>query len=212
MTPARRAPSGLSLIELVVAMALLALVAVMGVQSLSGALRQRGDLDARAGAGTDLIEATALLRNDLAAAAPLRFFPPSGNAQPAIAALPGGGFALSRASTAAGPLGLARVEWQLEDGRLSRVLWPGLTPTTEAEANPAMPVLEGVEAIGLRSYWTGAGWIDGPRLAELDRTLALGQTNDGPPRQQYSDLMPRAIEIILTTRDHGDLRLLEYLQ
>ena len=53
---------GLTLIELVVAMAVFALVAVMGLQSLSGSLRMRDGLTARAEDSAALAQAIAVLR------------------------------------------------------------------------------------------------------------------------------------------------------
>ena len=64
----RRAGRGLSLIELVAAMAIFALVAVMGTQALVAMLRLRGDLAGRSDRSAGLARAAFLLRRDLAAA------------------------------------------------------------------------------------------------------------------------------------------------
>lgn len=217
---------GLTLIELVVAMGIFALVAVMGVQSLSVSLTLRDRLSATADGTEALAQGVALLRNDLSAALPMVFFPP-GEARPASAlrALRGGsGFSLSLGgqpslSLAAGGVDAApeqRVIWRFEprEQRLTRAIWPTLYPARASQKGPEVPVLEGVTGLILRSYWTGAGWVPGLRQAAEQQG---GSSNDGDSAggtvpESYSSRLPQAVEITLKTRDFGDIVLLEYLQ
>ena len=67
------ADTGLSLIELVVAMALFAMVAIMGLQSLTGTMRISERLTQIDSDTAELGNAVALLRNDLTSVVPMLF-------------------------------------------------------------------------------------------------------------------------------------------
>lgn len=213
---------GLTLIELVVAMSVFALVAVMGLQSLSGLLRQRDRAAAFADQSAALGRAAGLIRHDLSAAMPLLFYPPDARAQSAMRALAGNtGFALTVANARPyAPLGatglVQRVEYRLEaeTGRLLRREWNTVWPVSEAQHGPDVPVLDGVTGLRLRSFWTGLGWVDGLRFAALDaapRGAAQTGQDDGPEAapEVYSDLLPQAVEITLVTDAFGEIVLLE---
>lgn len=234
MKQARRdipADRGLSLIELVVAMAIFALVAVMGTQALTGMMRMRENLTARSEQSATLAQAVALLRTDLSAMVPMLFYPP-GRATPRAAlrftGAPGARtLALSRggaqrpqdiAGTAPTPgLGLQRVEWQLQDGRLSRRIWPALMPARATALSPAMPVLEGVRDLRLRSYWAEVGWTPGAQPANLAPQQALDgpnadEDNGSNAIEAYSDALPLAVELVIVTEDFGEIPLVETLK
>ncbi|MEZ5714081.1 MAG: type II secretion system protein GspJ [Paracoccaceae bacterium] len=212
---------GLTLIELVVAMAVFALVAVMGLQALSGMLRQRDRAADHAGASAALGQAAGLIRHDLGAVMPVLFYPPEGRAQSALTDLRGqSGFALTVANTRPyAPLGatglMTRVEYRFdaETGGLYRREWRSAWPATAAERGPEVLVLDGVQALGLRSYWTGLGWIDGLRFAALDQLRAeqgaSTQDAEGSGPESYSDQLPLAVEITLTTTAFGTITLIE---
>lgn len=220
---ASTASAGLTLIELVVAMAVFALIAVMGLQGLAGALRIQEDLTARAGRATGLVQATALLRNDLAVVAPLVFLPPApGAPQAALGELPGGGFALSvaglpqLAGLAADDPGLRRAEWRFEaaTGRLTRRLWPTLYPVDAGQAGPEVTVLEGLRRLAFRSFWPGEGWRPGLVDTAPLREPPSASDGDGPGSGPalYAGTLPRAVEITLDTETWGEIILVEFLQ
>lgn len=212
---------GLTLIELVVAMAVFALIAVMGLQALSGMLRQRDRAAEYASASAALGQAAGLIRHDLDAVMPVLFYPPEGRAQSALDELPGrSGFALTvantRPSAALGATGLmTRVEYRFdpETGRLYRREWRSAWPAVAAERGPEVLVLDGVQALGLRSFWTGMGWIDGLRFAALDQMRAeqgaSGQDAEGAGPETYSDQLPLVVEITLSTTQFGTITLIE---
>ena len=220
---------GLTLIELVVAMSVFALVAIMGLQSLSGSLGQRDRLTARADQTDALGQGLALMRNDLSAALPMFFFPPrQGAPASAIRGARGGqGFGLSLG----GQPGLTlqgggvdatqkqRVDWQFDAARqqLTRAVWPTLYPVDAAQQGPQVPVLDGVTGFGLRSYWVGQGWVDGLRPPQGGQGVASAASGDDDKVGEaapeiYSNTLPRAVEITLETRDFGQIVLLEYFQ
>jgi type II secretion system protein J len=88
--------------------------------------------------------------------------------------------------------GLARVDWRLEDGRLSRRLWPTLIPANAEAAGPFRPVLEDVR--GLRVFtWSGSGWIEGW----------------SPPPDAGPDLLPPALRVVVESARWGRLELTE---
>lgn len=225
-----RADHGLSLIELVVAMAIFALVAVMGTQALTGMMRMRDGLTARSEQTAALAQAVSLLRADLAAMMPMLFYPPA-RATPRSALVFSGApgtrtLALSR-SGGFGPdqippiglqtgLGLQRAEWHLRGGRLSRRIWPALMPARASAQSPALPVLEGVRDLRLRSYWEGPGWIDGPRPAAFgtDRPDQAATDEDAAAgaAELYSDTLPLAVELVIDTVEFGTITLVETLK
>lgn len=215
------ADRGLSLIELVAAMAVFALVAVLGAQALGGMIRMRGTLEARAAETAALAQALSLLRADLSAAVPMLFYPPGRGAPQSALMLRGGVLAISAGGQPAldpdpEALGLQRIEWQLQGGRLSRRIWPALTPARAASRLPAMTVLDGVSALQVRSYWDGAGWVEGtaalkPRPQGSTAPAADADQADTAP-EVYSSSLPLAVEVRLETRDFGSVRLLETLK
>ncbi len=213
---------GLTLIELVVAMAIFALVAVMGLQSLTGSMRMRDrllTLDAQTGA---LGQTLALLRHDLQALVPMLFYPPGGSPRSAIdLSRDGGTLSLSLDGQPVlppqtGP-GMARAQWHHDPAtaRLSRQVWPTLFPASAAVAAPDVVALEGVTALRLRSYWEGIGWVPGVQSTVPVAAAELGSDSDGGQSrvaESYSSALPLAIELVLETRDFGSIRLLETLQ
>lgn len=232
---ARPADRGFSLIELVLAMALFALVAVMGSQALTGMIRMRGDLEDRSTRTAALAEVTSLLRSDLNALIPMLFYPPE--RAPPEAALrltrQGGGtlLALSRGGIArfgdaAGPdperpqaLSSGRIEWRLHNGRLRRSYWPSLIP-----ADPRLRLqtgqdfgaeLGGISALRLRSYWPQTGWVQGsgaPLLSAAEAQAQADSDSAATASEVYSDSLPLAVELTLVTGHFGEISLVESLK
>ncbi|SNS79439.1 type II secretion system protein GspJ [Antarctobacter heliothermus] len=214
-----RGDRGLSLLELVVAMALFALVAVMGIQTLGGTIRSRDVLTARDDRDQSLGVTLALLRSDLDHVAPLLFFPPDSPPQSALYQVASEGrIGLTIAAPTGAKAPFQRAEWRLdrEAGVLSRRFWPVTTPARADQRSPERAVMPGVSAMRLRSFWTGYGWIEGtgadlfanappPSAADGDAAFALVANT-------YSDTLPAAIEITLVLDGLGDIRLIEVLQ
>lgn len=219
-----KAPRGLTLIELVVALAVFALVAVMGLQTLTGTLRLQDRLGGEADRAAALAATAALLRADMGAAVPVLFRAPGGELRSAIAVTPeglslsrGGGWALGPGPEAVTQGQLQRADWRIDPAtrRLTRRLWTSLTPGAASAAGPEVPVLEGVTGWSLRSYWPGQGWQaglgappaarTGPDSGDTDRGAGLAPST-------WSDTLPAALEITLQIDGLGPLRLLEVLR
>ena len=234
--PGQAAPpdQGLSLIELVLAMAIFALVAVMGTQALTGMIRMREDLAHRSDKTAALAEMTSLLRGDLNALVPMLFYPPQGAApqaalrfvpsrQGAVLSLSRGGsaqFVLGTAPPARAGIKTGRVEWHWRDGQLSRSFWPSLIPADPRSRLQTGPefgtALGGIEGLRLRSYWPQIGWVDGPQAPGLAATSITADASDadsgGAASEVYSDSLPLAIELTLVTGDFGEISLVESLR
>lgn len=214
--------AGLTLIELVVVMAIFALVAVMGVQSLTGTLRMSDRLlgidKATAQTGT----AIALLRHDLSSVVPMLFYPP--NAAPRAAvwqSADAGTFSLSLAGQPSlGPVAtdLHYAEWHFDSstGQLSRRYWPTLLPVQQNEVSENMIVLDGLTGMSLRTWWGDAGWVPGATaptgLITADLEIATDQDVAGPPPASYYSHLPHAVEITLQLQQGGAIRILQTLK
>lgn len=184
--------AGFTLVELVAALAIFALVAVMATQALNGALRQRDALAARDDAAAALGRSLALMRRDLEAALPLGFLPAGADTrEPALRVIGDapGGFALSIGGHPRLPgepgAGMARVLWRVDPARevLTRRHWPSLAPTRRNAGGPARDMLEDVTALAIAPLGEWDGQIEDP------------------------DALPPGFEVVLQTRRHGRLRL-----
>lgn len=209
---------GLTLIELVVAMSVFALIAVMGLQSLSGSLRLRDRLTNIADQAEALGQGVSLLRHDMQGAVPMLFYP-AGRASPqsamqVFAQQPGFSLSVSTEAESGAPLG--RVEWRLDTdtNALIRRHWPSLYPASSSQVSPEVTVWQNVTGLRFRSYWNGAGWVDGLAIPSALGFSQVIQDADGGlvAVERYSDALPLGIEITVVTRDHGDIQLLESLK
>lgn len=221
MKPQRRGARdrGLSLIELVAAMAIFALVAVMGAQALGGMIRLRQSITERSAEAAALDRTASLLRADLAAVVPMLFYPPGQAAPHSALRFRNGVLALSAGGQPGltggpgSPPGLQRIEWRLANGQLSRRFWTALTPASAAARQPQMPVLDGVTALRLRSYWDGTGWRDGVQPLAPPAASGSGDSDQsGAAPEVYSSTLPLAVEVTLDTGAFGRITLVETLK
>ncbi|MCJ7874788.1 prepilin-type N-terminal cleavage/methylation domain-containing protein [Phaeobacter sp. J2-8] len=202
MTPRRpvAADAGLSLIELVVAMAMFALVAVMGLQSLTGTIRVSERLTQIDTETTELGNALALLRNDLTSLVPMLFYPPQGAPRAAIDLSQDGtrlGLSIAgQESFTPSHTDRHRAEWSFDPakGTLTRQFWPALVPAEQVGISPEMTVLRDVQAFGLRTYWPNVGWVAGstpPISTQVSaRPLLTDQDGPGAPPRSISAPCP----------------------
>ena len=214
-----RGTRGLTLIELVVAMALFSLVAVMGMQTLNGTIRTRDALGGRDDRDRALAVTLAQLRSDLDRAAPMLFHAPDGPPQSALSLDRAGavmGLTVSALDGTMAPF--QRVEWRYDraTGGLSRASWPVTAPGSDAQRSPDRLLLTGVESFRLRSYWEGQGWVEGA-AGVLVGPVAGGPDTPDEDRafarvaNLYSAALPGAVELTFTLDGLGKIRLLEVL-
>ncbi|MFW2541363.1 type II secretion system protein GspJ [Primorskyibacter sp. 2E107] len=218
MSAARPSDRGLSLIELVVAMAIFALVAIMGAQALTGMLRMRDGVMTRSNQAAALAEASSLLRADLSAAVPVLFYPPGTPFAESAVTFRNGTLSLSIGGQpslmgGAEDFPLTRTTWRIENGTLVRQSWPTLIPASSVQPAPAQPVMEGVEALRLRSYVPETGWVAGLRTPGADVAPGSGDTDEGGATgSSYSSALPPGLEVTLVTRDYGEISIVQSLQ
>lgn len=216
--------AGLTLIELVVVMAVFAMVAVMGVQSLTGTLRISDRLRVMDSDTASLGTGLALLRNDLTAVVSMSFYPPGESPQAAVWQNPQGNViglslagqpGLGRAVT-----DLHRAEWRFDPAKqhLLRRHWPTLLPVEGGQLGGETVVFENVSGVVLRTWWEGVGWVEGaaPPLGAILISTATSVDTDGSsagavPAAYFSNI-PNALEIVLQTRQSGDIRIIQSLK
>jgi len=189
---------GFTLLELIVVLAVFSIFAVMAYGGLAGVLAGRERVLESLERTAALQKAYLRLRNDLQQ---LRARPARdgyGQPQPALQVTPDGTVEFTRSGWR-NPAGLARsalerVAYRLDgDGRLVRSSWRVLDRAPDSAASEAI-VLEKVEDLQWR-FLDGAEW--------RDRWPALGATGEAP-----LDIAPRAVELLLTLEDLGEVRLL----
>ena len=206
---------GMTLIELVAAMAVFAVVAVMGLQSLTGMLRTRDRL-AEIDANTSELSVTlARLRNDLSATTPLLFYPPDRQAPQSALHKTGTQFSLSIGGQPAldGSVHRHRAQWRHDpaDNTLHRRVWTTLTPANTSAQQPEVMVMQGVTEMRLRSYWPQTGWANGlvNPASSGSQTIEVDEDSAGSAPEVYSDTLPIAVEVTLSTETYGDIPMIE---
>lgn len=179
--------SGFTLLELLIAMAIFAIMAVMAYGGLHAVLDTVESTSARAERYRQLQRTLALLQEDLMQAQPRSVRDGLGDTEAAMR----GGLGeevLSLTRTVPewieqdGRSRLQRVSYRFRDGRLQRWLWP-LPDRTQA-SQPLIRNLVSAEAIQLRFYdnaWTSYWPVSG-------------------------SVLPKAVEIVLTIPGLGDIR------
>jgi general secretion pathway protein J len=189
--PARRHARAFTLLEMLVAVALFAIAAALAFGGLDALSRARSQLDAQNERLGRLQFAVGLLERDLRSLARRAVRDGYGNPQPALLGQAdrlelsrhglANALALPRAS-------IERVGYRLERGTLERLRYAVLD-RTPAAAPTVDPLLPEVEAIEFR-YLTQ----DGRELAQW------------PPPRATDDAPPRAVALLLTLPDYGELR------
>ena len=161
--------AGITLLELVVVLSLFALVAVMGLQALNGAMLADQRLRKVDTETAQMARALTLLRNDLKAADSRSFWPPGAD-EPKRAFIDLSAadgvleFTISGQPVLPGTqaAGFSRVIWRhdRETDRLTRQVWPVLRPATDRAQAPEVEMMQGIVGLNLRAF-TGEelGWV-----------------------------------------------------
>ena len=188
--------SGFTLVELMVALVIFAMLSAAGVALLSFSVRAQAAANERLGEVATLRRLNALLTADLAQAIPRPFRDAAGANQPAFTGngtgtTGGGVVALGMVRTgwsnpdAAPRASVQRVEYRLAAGRLERVAWPHVDG---AEPLPPAVLLTGVRSLRVR-YRTRGEW--------RDRWDATGER-----------ALPQAVEVVTDVDRLGAVRQL----
>jgi general secretion pathway protein J len=179
--PGRRNPEGFTLIELVCALAIFALMAGFAYRSLTSLLESREALERESQKWRDMALFIGRVERDLASVVNRRGFSSTGALLPPVSSTldtargASDGIALLRAGMSlAQGMGAApqRVGYRLADGKVELLSWtaPDSAPRSSAEATP---ILSGVRALEFRFMAPTGEWRT---------TWGAPGTNEGPPQ------------------------------
>ncbi len=204
---ARRAAAtaaGFTLVELLVALAVFAILALLAYGGLSGMLNARAQSDERAEALRQLQLAYRTVERDIEQWVPREVRDEYGQAQPALIAGSeiGAALELTRGgwrNPAEQPRStLQRVAYAVQDEKLLRSTWLSLDRAADAQADE-QTLIEGVSELRLRFLDASDAW--------QERWPPAGQalTEEGTPAPAP---VPRALEMVLVSERWGELRWL----
>jgi general secretion pathway protein J len=172
VAPRRPGQGGFTLIEVLVAIALMALVSIMAWRGLDQVSRTRGRLDEQAQDNDRVVRVLGQVERDLEQAyvgAP-RPAPPTGALPGGIQVRKGSGAPLLEIVRAApgAPGQWQRVVWQLRPDGLWRYVGAAGNRYPLPDPQAGALVMPGVTALQLRAWVPGSGWANLP--ADLPRT------------------------------------------
>lgn len=196
---------GFTLIEVLIALFISAIVAVMAYSGLESAIKQREAVVVSAKRTKQLLQFWTTIERDIAQIAPRSIRDGFDQRQPALS---GGVVAQDfLAFTRAGwsnPTGqqrteLQRVAYAFQDDTIQRAMWRDIDAIAQSEPI-SLVVLDGVKDVNILFLKTGDGSRDdglgGEWLPEWNLL----------PEEGKETMLPAAIEVTITTQDSGDIR------
>lgn len=200
-----RRNAGFTLLELLVAMSVFAVLALLAYGGLSGMLNTRAQSDEHAAALRELQLAYRTLERDLEQWVPRNVRDEFGQEQPALSAGMEIGAALELThggwrNPAEQPRStLQRIAYSVQDDALVRSAWLNLDRPPDAQPLER-ELLQGVQELTLRLLDDGDTW--------QERWPPAGQPVPPPGAPAPAAPVPRALEMVLTTERWGELRWL----
>ncbi len=214
-TGAGNAQGGMTLLELLIALAIFALVATASYMALGQGIQIQERLQGQRSFWQGLESGFALIGRDLEQARARSPRVPGGGATPAFhapaslrATRKGTLIRLTRgghSSFREGPVSpYLRVAYRLRDGVLVRVTWPRVDAPSSEEAASAV-LLEGIEKAEVRFLVPGSQrWLEG-----WPPGSAAAVTGEAPAGKEAPGAgLPQAIELTLEMENHGRFRRL----
>lgn len=192
---------GFTLLELVIAIGIFALMSAMAYGGLNSALNTRAHADVQADRLAQLQKAMLIMGRDIEQAIDRGVRNNYGDPEPALA---GGGYGSSilefSRSGRANPMGqprshLQRIGYLVADDRLLRQTWPVLDRSIDTTPFEAV-LLDKVKRVGLRFMDANREW--------QPQWPPASSTNPNPG--QTTPDMPRAVEITIDLEDWGRVR------
>ncbi len=215
MTGDEQVQRGFTLVEVLIAMAITALVSVVAYSGLSAALSGAESLRSSASRSHDLQQTLGLLSRDLRQVVNRPVIDEFGQRVPALT---GGELAqtmlsLTRAgwhnSTAAPRSTLQRVRWWLEEEQLWRGHFPGLDRTTGTELIET-PMIDNVTRFELR-FLPSLDQVESDRNDVIDRRNWQENWVADLSQPDQLPLPPVAVEVLLEVAGLGEIRRLYVL-
>ena len=206
---------GFTLVEVLIAMAITALVAVVAYTGLSTAISGAESLRSASVRAHDIHQTLGLLSSDLRQTVNRPVIDEFGQVAPALS---GGELArdmlsLTRAgwhnSTAAPRSGLQRVHWWLEDDQLWRGYYPVLDRTAGTESIETL-ILDEVTRFEVR-FLPALGMIESDRDDVIDRRNWQENWIADLSRPGLTPTPPAAVEVVLDISGLGEVRRLYVL-
>lgn len=199
MNSQRPKESGFTLLELVAALAIFALLAVMAYGGLDSVLMTKRSVGVAQERMTQWQKGVFRLRTDLESAVNRPIRDEFGDLQPALYLNQRGALEFTH-SGRRNPLqlprpALERVEYLLQDGSLVRRSWDQVD-RVQGDEGVSYPMLEGVEELNWRYLDSNGEW--GEAWPPLNF--------DGPIPAAAG--LPQAVELIMITKTYGELQLL----
>lgn len=199
LSPPHFRSTGFTLLELVAALAIFALLSVMaygGLDSILTTKRSVGEAQERM---TQWQKGIFRLRSDLESAVNRPIRDEFGDLQPALYLNQRGGLEFTH-SGRRNPLqlprpALERVEYLLQEGQLYRRSWEQVD-RVQGDEGLSYPMLDGVKELTWRYMDINGEWGE-----------AWPPLNYGGPNPSAAGL-PRAVELIMITKSYGELRLM----
>jgi len=209
----RRGAAGFTLLELLVAIALLAVLALLGWRAMGSVIAGRDAIVERSDALRAMTVAIAQLDEDLHRAWPVRllgletpfltFTPGSDRSPPALALL--------RETPADDPAPLRRVGWRLRDGVLERGFgdYSGTLATGDALLDGLVwqPLVGGVQALEFRAWLAGRGWQPAGALSASPDAGRGGSTPLVPGAALPSAPLVTGLEMVMVMRGERLVRI-----
>jgi general secretion pathway protein J len=199
----RRAAAGFTLVEILVAMFIFAIVGVMAMGGYNQLTKQRDIMESSASRTRAVQSAIQRMTQDFAMVEPRPVRDPLGQTlEPALRAERGGQQLVSLTHSGwSNPAGvprstLQRVEYRLEDGKLRRDYWVVLDRTLNAEPQSTV-LVDKVKSVSLRYMDQNLGWHE--------QWPPLGASGPAVAR-----MLPIGVEITVEFEDWGKIvRLVE---